>query len=683
MHRSAEPPSQVIIQSDNPAVSNHNMSEANNRPEDIAVDHVVERRDEAAMLRTETEDVRRSARNVGKRKHDQTIHADKPTKTKRVTLSKPAGKPHSTGPKMDVKVGDLIIHQGRRCKVKQRMKMQGQHYNYYNLQPEGPGEPYNIDLQRSEYQRLEVNDANQQVLITMLGTEEQVNMAIIPYRQHGSVECMDAKKEEIAKIVEQFDAVEVVKDEGQFRISCRFVLWLKKHSDGTVKTRARLVCRGFEQRDEDIPSDSPTLDHTNMKILLAFAQAKGMKVVTADVKSAFLQGLPLTDRTVLVKPPPEAKVPAGHLWKLKVSLYGLDEASLRFHWKVKQVFDKLGLKQSRYDPATFYAKDESGEFVGAIGTHVDDFLVVGNDSWREEIIAKIKTHFLLGKIEEEDFMYCGHRIRQKDGRLTLDQREYAKEIPNLVIAPDRKKQDNQPVTEIERKQIRAAAGKLGWIARGTRPDLIRDQVEASSQVSRATVADLKAVQKALARVHTHDSVLEVPRLPSDISQWTVQLYTDASWGNLGDGGSTAGRVIFLSGGGKSFATFWATNRIRRICYSSQSAEIMALNQGLGEAAFVKEMIKEITGHDINMEAVIDNANVYSTITGNVAPADKKVRLEAANVRDALKEGELKRIKLVRASHQLADSLTKTKNRADSTDLLRVVQTGVGTDKLGQ
>ena len=62
--------------------------------------------------------------------------------------------------------------------------MQGQHYNYYNLQPEGPGDSYNIDLQRSEYQRLEMNDANQQVLVTMLGMEQQVHMAIIPYNQH-------------------------------------------------------------------------------------------------------------------------------------------------------------------------------------------------------------------------------------------------------------------------------------------------------------------------------------------------------------------------------------------------------------------------------------------------------------------------------------------------------------------
>ena len=238
-------------------------------------------------------------------------------------------------------------------------------------------------------------------------------------------------------------------------------------------------------------------------------------------------------------------------------------------------------------------------------------------------------------------------------------------------------------TDVERKQIRAAAGKLGWIARSTRPDLIRAQVEASSQVSRATVSDLKAVQKAVARVNNHDSVVMVPNLPKDISQWKIQLYTDASWQNLQDGGSTAGRVVFLSGNNKSFAIFWASNRIRRVCHSSQSAEIMALNTGLGEAAYIQAMIKEITGQHVEMEAVIDNANAHSALTSNVAPTDKKVRLEAASVRDALREGELKRIKLVRGANQLADPLTK--NRADCTNLLRVVQTGVGVDilQLGQ
>ena len=44
------------------------------------------------------------------------------------------------------------------------------------------------------------------------------------------------------------------------------------------------------------------------------------------------------------------------------------------------------------------------------------------------------------------------------------------------------------------------------------------------------------------------------------------------------------------------------------------------------------------------------------------------------------EGEVKRIKLVRGSHQLADVLTKRK--VNPQDFLQIVQTGVGLAELG-
>ena len=75
-----------------------------------------------------------------------------------------------------------------------------------------------------------------------------------------------------------------------------------------------------------------------------------------DVKSAFLQGKEIT-REVIMKPPPEAKVRAGTLWRLNVALYRLDDASLQFHFKCKEVFEKLGLTQSSLDPTIFYEQN--------------------------------------------------------------------------------------------------------------------------------------------------------------------------------------------------------------------------------------------------------------------------------------------------------------------------------------
>ena len=92
------------------------------------------------------------------------------------------------------------------------------------------------------------------------------------------------------------------------------------------------------------------------------------------------------------------------------------------------------------------------------------------------------------------------------------------------------------------------------------------------------------------------------------------------------------------------------------------------------------MIHELFGVWIEGEIVTDCKNAYTALIKTTAPTDKRVKCEAAAVREALMEGEVKRIKLVRGSHQLADVLTKRK--VNPQDFLQIVQTGVGLAELG-
>ena len=594
-------------------------------------------------------------------------------------------RPACTGRKLSVKAGELIQTadpegQMKICKVLSREKVNGRYYNRFNLEPQDGSKPYNVDLGRAAWHRWrDSNTDGGEDLLLMNGTEAEVHMNLIPFREHGNQECMEAKRVELKKIVEEFKAVKVVDDVGQFRISSRFVLWHKKHSTGEVQTRARLVCRGFEESDMGIISDSPTLDHSSFKIIFAIAQAKNMEIESVDVKSAFLQGTPFTDkdRVVTVRPPPEAGLPKGKLWQLLISLYGLDDASYRFFVKTRTVFKKLGLRQSKYDPSLFLDKTKDGEIRGMIGTHVDDFLLAGNRKWLDDIIKRIKENFLLGKVESGSYLYCGHRIRSKDGQVTIDQREYVNDIKPLVIPPGRKSDNAASVTEQEKKIIRSYAGKLGWLGRTTRPDLLFAQVEASSTITRATVGNLKDLAKAVGRIREQDSVQVVPKLKEDVTKWKLLCYSDAAWQNLDVVGSTAGRVMILTDGIKSYPIYWGTNRLRRVCHSSQQAEIMAANTAVGEAAYLVAVIEEITGDKIRTELFIDNKNAFAAVTSTTAPTDKKVRREAAGIREALMVGEVKKITLVSTDKQLADSLTKKKS--NGANLLHLIQTGGGQE----
>ena len=582
-------------------------------------------------------------------------------------------------PTVNLKKKDLIILNGNVCEIVARAgKATGSRKNWYNVRKVDSEEPtYSIDLGNGQFEKVSETAGSQQVMMTSEGqVEEEVLMQTIPFSQHGNQECTEAKRIELKKIVEEFKAVEEVEDKGQFRISCRWVLWYKKHSDGQVQTRARLVARGFQEKDH-VPSDSPTCDNVSLKMLLSVAQAKGWKLNSLDVKSAFLQGLELTERDVFVTPPPEARVEKGKLWRCKISLYGLDDASLRFHFKVKQVFASLDVQQSRYDPALFYMKDKNtAELLGVITTHVDDFLLMGNQKWLDEMAKKIGEKFVIGRVESENFVYCGHRIKMKDGVLTLDQREFAEEVRPMVIKPDRRRQTNQPVTDAERKMLRSYAGKLGWLARTTRPDLYFAQIEASCAVTKATVGDLKDLAKAVARVGQQDSITSVPRM-GDIKDWRLELYTDASWQNLRQTGSTAGKVLMLVSGEQRFPILWTSNRLQRVCHSSQAAEVMAINLGMKDTIYLQSLAKELLDVDLKVTLLIDNKNCRDSVTSNVAPHDRRVRCELAGIREALLTGEIEGIKLIsgRDQQQLADALTK--KGAPSDRLLAMVQGGEG------
>ena len=620
--------------------------------QDMEIDVPISKEDVRIMQRTEAEEVRR----VGRPKKRKSEHQESGTPAK------------AKKGKIELKKGDKIILGDKEMEVVGRAgKATGKNRNFFNLQELGK-KMVQMDLTDSVFQKNSQSDC-----MLMNGEQQECLMEIVPWHLHGNQDCVAAKKEEIKKIVEDYKAVEVVKDEGQFRISCRYVLWYKKHSDGSVQTRARLVARGYEETDS-VPSDSPTMDQINLKVLLALSQSqRDMEAVTIDIKSAFLQGLPLHDRDVFVKAPPEAGLPPGHLWKLRICLYGLSDASLRFHQKVKLVMKQLGLRQSKLDPAVFYELSEDGQMKGVIGTHVDDFLLVGNREWWQGMRDKISKNFELGKVEEKNFLYCGYRIIQETDGMMMDQQEYADNIKPLIIPPGRRGQDQDKVTDYERKQIRAWAGKLGWLGRGTRPDILFSQIEASSSVTTATVSDLKKLSKAVTRISQSKSVLRVPKLPEKISEWQINLHTDAAWQNIGAAGSTGGRVILLSGGGYSFPVFWGAHRLRRVCNSSQSAEILSMNEGIGEADYVKQFIQEITGVELDVDLTIDCKNAYGAVTSNTAPQVKAVRCQAQSVREALQLGEVKRIKLVTGKQQLADPLTK--RGADSDRLLQLVQTG--------
>ena len=541
-----------------------------------------------------------------------------------------------------------------RARIINREKVNGKYYNYFNVVGED-GLKRNVDLERARYNKIPEN--------------EEVNMVLIPREEQQNEECKKAKLVELRKL-EDFKSFKVVEDKGQFRISCRWVLWKKEE-----ETRARLVARGFEEESE-VPSDSPTVDKANLRVILAVAAAEGWMIETSDVKSAFLQGRTL-DRKVTIIPPKEAGVPKGKLWQLQVALYGLDDASLQFFLKCKEVLLKLGCVQSTFDPAMFMKYDSESRLIGIIATHVDDFIHAGNEVFRITVTKKLAEIFKMGKTEAKRFKYVGYDLEQLKEGIKISQREYAEKLEIPEIDPSRLKAQDDELTSEEKTLIRQVAGQIGWLARETRPDLSFAQVEMSTKFVKGKVKDLVQAVKSITRAKQSDSRLTISAL-GPVEGWSVEVSTDASLSNLNDGVHSTGAYVILikNKSGNCAPISWRSGKIRRIVDSTLECECLALVDGLKQAVYVREIIEEIFNLDaksVNVQAVVDNKSTVQAIHSTAPVEDKKLRRDISIIKQMLNEKDISSVSWCPGKEQLADCMTK--RTAPTFNLLSVFQSG--------
>ena len=104
-----------------------------------------------------------------------------------------------------------------------------------------------------------------------------------------------AKENELDKLA-QFGTYEEVVNSGQKTLSTTWVITTKDRN-----TKARIVVRGFEEKDLEIPRYSPTVGKGAMRLFISVAALQKWTVKTTDIKSAFLQGKEL-DRDIYIKP---------------------------------------------------------------------------------------------------------------------------------------------------------------------------------------------------------------------------------------------------------------------------------------------------------------------------------------------------------------------------------------------
>ena len=167
----------------------------------------------------------------------------------------------------------------------------------------------------------------------------------------------------------------------------RWVLTFKAgDSADYVKAKARIVLLGYSDPDlTELVTAAPTLSRRGQMLLLNLATHKRWDCLKADAKSAFLQGSSnQAKRNIFAVPVEELSeamgLPRGQAVRLLKAAYGLASAPREWFLDVCDVMqEKAGLTRLQCDPCLWIFKD-NGKVVGAIGAHVDDFLITGDET---------------------------------------------------------------------------------------------------------------------------------------------------------------------------------------------------------------------------------------------------------------------------------------------------------------
>lgn len=553
----------------------------------------------------------------------------------------------------------------------------------YNVETEFGRDVKQVPDKDFDVQRLVPRQADDQEVIRPVASEDVVMFTIdddFP-TQHLSFFTADNEKMRKAKMAEiqKFKDYKVymeVKNGGQKAISCRWVLTRKGEN-----IKARLVARGFEEILTD-QVDAPTVNVTSLFISFSLIASKKWTVEALDVTSAFLQSNNLK-RDVFIKPPADFRT-QGIIWKLLKPMYGLGDSARHWYLTLTDHLKSIKCAISKLDKSLFRAY-YSNKMSGILLTHVDDVFYAGNTNFREEIIRSLLKTFKISRQDVGTFTYLGLQIRQEPSHLiSVCQDEYASTISQYRFSPTRRMELDDSLTAEETTSFQCILGKINWITRRTRPDLSYDTMEMATYAKSPRVRHMLALNKVVRKIHETSSTIKFQPMDLVTDQLKIIFYSDASLGNMPNGtDSGRGYIIFLVNQEcKMNVVSWASNKIRRVAHSTFAAETLGCSDAMSSAISCRQLMCELLFNDprstiIPIIGLVDSRQLYDHINSTKQCAEKRIRLDVAEIQEAIQTKEIENIFWVPTQKMLADCLTK--KGACPKNLLQVLDRGFSSD----
>lgn len=425
--------------------------------------------------------------------------------------------------------------------------------------------------------------------------------------------------------------------------------------DLPLKANARLVVPGYKDTlSYTLRKDAPTASRISQHLLFVLTASYYLlfdwRLVSADIKSAFLKGDPymsgvrelfLTNIKSLTGEPLLPFSKSG-LARIKKGVFGLADAPRQWYLRLHRALSERGWERSPFDAACWllWSADRS-RLHGIILSHVDD-LLLGGDPVAQRHLEDLGKELGFGSVERDSFQYCGKRICQdKSGIITVSMLEYHQNVQPVRIPVERRKRPDSALTPSELKQLRAILGSLQWLVAQVRFDM--GYHLSVLQGETPTINTLMKANSLVKRFkETPDFSLKFKPMSLDGCGFVV--VADASLGNVLRAGGADGKPIekvfsqaayfvlladkdLLQGREGSFAVVDArSHRLPRVCRSTYAAELLNVEESFDVGQLIRGFWGVLRGlpvlqdrlsvNEIPLTVVTDAKDVYDKNTSD-------------------------------------------------------------------
>ena len=197
-------------------------------------------------------------------------------------------------------------------------------------------------------------------------------------------------------------------------------------------------------------------------------------------------------------------------------------------------------------------------------------------------------------------------------------------------------------------------------------------------MNHSKVEHILKANKVLAKAKAENVPIRLG-LPGSVYDFRFACYNDSSLGNLKDGGSQGGFVIYLVDKNNNCSPImWKSKKLCRIVKSAMAAETLIQVEAAEASFWLANLLNEIlyaqnnNARSIEIECFTDNHQLYDSVWSIRPIQDRRLRMEVAILREMLDKKEITKINWIDKHNQLADCLTK--NGASSEKLISTFKT---------